>query len=237
MKSASKGDAPLGSLVVAMDSIAVPFPYYVTYNVNCLPFSYYSQSMQRRYAVKSEIRYYKPSCNVDIIPGPHPRLRVTPVGSTGEAFDFSRWKDAPHVALANLRDEPESVARFIRTYGLLARDKRRTVPVREVLEHRDSLRRAWEGDTFNFFAFPAWRGATLCAGQAGGFLIAIDALWPLIQVMFIQDWTEKPMMKCANPDCIAPYFCAVRRGQSFCSHKCAGLISVRRFRKREATQS
>jgi hypothetical protein len=194
----------------------------------------YSHAMQSHYAVTSTIRYYKPPYDVDLLPGPHPRLRVTPVGSTGEAFDLSRWKDAPHVALANLRDEPEAVRRFVHTYGLLARDKRRIVPVREVLEHRDSLRRAWEGDTFSFFAFPAWDGATLCGMQAGGFGIAIDALWPLVQVMFMQDWTEKRIKKCANPDCPAPYFCAVRRGQKFCSQKCAVLINVRLFREREA---
>jgi hypothetical protein len=194
--------------------------------------------MRSHYAVKSEIRYYKPSCNVDLLPGPNPRLRVTPVDVvvSGAAFDFSRWKDAPHVALANQRDEPAAVLRFVRTYGVLARDKRKTVSAWEVLQHRDSLRRAWEGDTFTFFAFPAWHGATLCAGQAGGFLIAIDALWPLIQVMFMQDWTEKRIKKCGNPDCPAPYFCAVRQGQKFCSQKCAVLINVRNFREREAAR-
>lgn len=193
--------------------------------------------MRNHYAVKSTIHYYKPGYDVELLLRPHPRLGVKLAGSAGNAFDVSRWKDAPHVALANLRDEPEAVCRFVRTYGLLAKDKRKTVPIREVLEHRDSLRRAWEGKTFEFFAFPAWHGATLCARQSGGFLIAIDALWPLIQVMFIQDWTEKRIKKCANPDCPAPYFCAVRRGQKFCSQKCGVLINVRRFRQREAKAS
>jgi hypothetical protein len=202
--------------------------------------------MKSHYAIMSTIRYYKPPCDVDLLPGPHPRLCVTPVGGSGEPFDVSRWKDEPHVALANLRHEPEAVLRFTRTYGVLAgdvssfrewpRDKRRTVPVREVLNYRESLRRAWEGETFNFFAFPAWHGATLCGLQAGGFLIAVEALWPLIQVMFIQDWSEKRIRKCANPDCPAPYFCAVRRGQKFCHQKCAVLINVRQFRARETAR-
>jgi hypothetical protein len=193
--------------------------------------------MRSHYAITSTIHYYKPPFDVDLLPSPHPQLRVKLVGSAGHAFDVSRWKDSPHVALANLRDEPEAVCRFVRTYGLLAQDKRKTVPVREVLEHRDSLRRAWEGKTFDFFAFPAWHGATLCGLQAGGFLIAIDALWPLIQVMFIQDWTEKRIKRCGNLDCPAPYFCAVRRGQKFCSQRCGVLINVRRFRQREAKGS
>lgn len=189
--------------------------------------------MQRRYAVKSEIRYYKPSCNVDLLPGPNPRLRVTPIGGvvSGAAFDFSRWKDAPHVALANLRDEPEAVLRFTRTYGVLGKAKARTVSVRQLLQFRDSLRAAWEGSwTDNFFALAITHPALVA--QPTGMVIAINDPWTLVQVLFAQDWAERPMMKCANPDCTAPYFCAVRRGQSFCSHKCAGLISVRRFRER-----
>jgi len=193
--------------------------------------------MRSHYAVTSTIRYYKPPFDVNLLPGPHPRLRVTLVGSSGEAFDYSRWKDAPHVAFANLRDEPEAVCRFVRTYGLLAQDKRKAVPIREVLELRDFLRRAWEGETFNFFALPASGGATLCAVQTGGFLIAIQALWPLIQVMFIQDWTENRIKKCENLDCPAPYFCTVRRGQKFCSQKCGVLINVRRFRQREVNST
>ncbi|MFZ0963666.1 MAG: hypothetical protein WAO35_22610, partial [Terriglobia bacterium] len=112
--------------------------------------------MRTHYAVTSDVRYYKPPLDVGLLLGPHPRLRVTPVVGSGEsAFDVSRWKDLPHVWLANLRDEPEAVLSFIRTYGVLVRDKRKTVPVREVLDYRDFLRRAWEGDTVNFFALPA----------------------------------------------------------------------------------
>jgi hypothetical protein len=194
--------------------------------------------MRSHYAITSTIDYYKPPCDVDLLPGPHPRLlRLTPVfTSGGAAFDVSRWKDAPHVALANLRDEPEAVLRFIRAYGVLVRDKRKSVPVREVLDYRDFLRRAWEGDTYNFFALPATEDISLCAQPTRGFLIAISALWPLIQVMFIQDWPEKRIKKCANPHCPAPYFRAVRRGQKFCGQKCAVLINVRHFREREAAR-
>jgi hypothetical protein len=178
--------------------------------------------MRSHYAVTSEIRYY---------------------GLGEKGFDFSRWKDAPHVALANLRDDPKAVLRFTRTYGALGQyenvlgpHKRKTDPVQEALHYRDFLRRAWEGDTFTFFALPASHGATLCAMQAGGFIIATSTLWPLIQVMFIQDWQQKRIKKCGNPDCPAPYFCAVRKGQKFCSQRCAVLINVRHFREREAAR-
>jgi len=109
--------------------------------------------MASHYAVTSTIRYYKPSQNIDLVPGSPPRLRVAFVETSGEApFDFSRWKDAPHVALANLRDEPEAVLRFARTYGVLARGYKGesiAVPVREVLAYRDELRDMWEGKTYS----------------------------------------------------------------------------------------
>src|SRR5664279_5763443 len=118
--------------------------------------------MQSHYAITSTIRYYKPPCAVALLPGPHPRLRVTLEGKGTPAFDVSRWKDAPHVALANLRDDPKAVLQFTRTYGLLVRDKRTTVPVREVLDYRDFLRCAWEGDTLSFFGRPAIEEIWLC---------------------------------------------------------------------------
>lgn len=39
---------------------------------------------------------------------------------------------------------------------------------------------------------------------------------------------------CANPDCPHPYFLQKRKGQIYCSHPCAVLINVRRFRERES---
>ena len=194
----------------------------------------HSQYMKSHYAVTSTIRYYKPPCKVALLPGSHPRLRVTgwTNGSGAPPFDVSRWKDEPHVALANLRDEPEAVLRFTHTYGILARDKRQTVPVREVLQYRDFLRSAWEGDTYNFFA-QAVNHPFLCV-QPTGLQIAVNDSWMLIQVLFARDIAEKRIKKCGNPDCPAPYFCAVRKGQKFCSQKCAVLINVRHFREREA---
>jgi hypothetical protein len=190
--------------------------------------------MKSHYAVAAMIRYYKPSQNIDLMPGPPPQLRVTFVETSGEApFDFSRWKDAPHVALANLRDEPEAVLRFVRVYGWF--DQRTYVPVQEVLDCRDFLRRAWEGGAI-LFMLPNAGDISLRVTPTGKHL-AVYEMWSLIQIMFARDWEEKLIKKCANPDCLAPYFCAVRRGQKFCSQKCGVLINVRRFRQREAKGS
>ena len=191
--------------------------------------------MQSHYAITTTIRYYKGTYEVGLLPGPHPRLRVTLESKGGAAFEVSRWKDAPHIALANLRDDPKAVLWFTRTYGVLAWGKRKTVSVRGVLNYRDFLRRAWKGDAYNFFALPSAKDIWLIA-QPTGMKIIVNALWPLIQFLFSRDWAEKRIRKCANPDCPAPYFRAVRRGQKFCSQKCAVLINVRQFRAREAAR-
>lgn len=199
-----------------------------------------SQLMQSHYAITGTIRYYKPPCDVELLPGPHPRLRVTPEASSDtRPFDVSRWKDAPHVALANLHDEPEAVLRFTRAYGVLAWDKRKTVPVREVLDYRNELRLAWEEKTdFPFTTamqttVRVWPNVApnLCAGME----IVVKDLGKLMGLLFARDLWEGRLKKCASPDCPAPYLRAVRKGQKFCSQECAVLINVRHFRERSQT--
>ena len=199
-----------------------------------------SQYMQSHYAITITIRYYKGAYEVGLLPGPHPRLRVTLASRGGAPFDVSTWKDEPHIALANLRDDPKAVLWFTRTYGVLAWGKRKTISVRGALNYRDLLRRAWEGDgelnwmgPYNFFALPSVKDIWLIA-QPTGMIITVNALWPLIQFLFSRDWAEKRIRKCENPDCPAPYFRAVRKGQRFCSQRCGVLINVRRFRERAA---
>jgi hypothetical protein len=161
-----------------------------------------------------------------------------------QAFDFSSWKDAPHVALANLRDEPEAVLRFTRTYGVLTRNYKGesiVLSVQDVLALRDVLRDAWEGRTYSPLLTTVDMKTTLLIGpliaQAklnAGIQIQVKNLATLISLLFAQDYSEGRLKKCANPDCSAPYFRAVRRGQKFCSNRCAVLINVRKFRQREA---
>lgn len=66
-------------------------------------------------------------------------------------------------------------------------------------------------------------------GVAGVELYARD-LWSFIRVAFLADHSACKTRVCENSDCPAPYYLAARRGQKFCSHKCAVLINVRRFR-------
>ena len=154
-------------------------------------------------------------------------------------FSFSRWKDPPHVALANLRDEPAAALRFTRTYGVLAHGYKGgeaiTIPVGQVFGFRNKLRRAWDGDEqammdiLNLQTF-LWVRPT-------GIEIVPEDLWTLVRVVFARDWWDERAKKCENPDCPAPYFLAVRKGQKFCSQKCAVLINVRHFREREAQRT
>jgi hypothetical protein len=161
-----------------------------------------------------------------------------------QGFDFSRWLDAPHVALANLRDEPEAVLRFIRTYGVLVRNYKGdsiVLPVQDVLELRDVLRDVWEGRTYSPLLTTVDTETTLLIGpliaQANsnaGIQIQVKNLATLISLLFAQDYSEGRLKRCINADCPAPYFRAVRKGQKFCSQKCGVLINVRNFRAREA---
>ena len=150
-------------------------------------------------------------------------------------FNFSRWKDAPHVALANLRDDAAAVLRFTRTYGVLERDYKggpTHIALSDVFQFRDVLRRAWEGNHDAFLQMLDNVKARLWV-VSSGVGIDIEDLRTLIQVMFARDRWDRRTKKCANPDCAAPYFLAVRKGQKFCSHGCAVLINVRRFRASE----
>ena len=208
-----------------------------------------SQPIRSHYAMTSMIRYYrtlpstlelrradgKKTAYIDVIVN-NPRIV--------QGFDFSRWPDSPHVALANLRDEPEAVWRFTRTYGVLARNYKGesiVLPVQDVLELRDILRDAWEGKTYSPLLTTVDVETTLLLGpliaQANsnaGIQIQVKNLATLISLLFSQDYSEGWLKKCENSDCPAPYFRAVRKGQKFCSQKCGVLINVRRFREREA---
>ena len=67
-----------------------------------------------------------------------------------------------------------------------------------------------------------------------GIDIAVVDLWNLTRLLFLRDYSAGRTRVCSNPDCSSPYFLQQRRGQKYCTHKCAVLMNVRRFREREA---
>jgi len=67
-----------------------------------------------------------------------------------------------------------------------------------------------------------------------GLEVAVLDLWVLIRLLFLRDHAKGKTKVCPNPDCPTPCFLRSRKGQKYCSHRCAVLISVWRFREREA---
>jgi len=63
-------------------------------------------------------------------------------------------------------------------------------------------------------------------------------MWSFIRVAFMRDFFLGRTRICANNayECPSPYFLETRKGQTFCCHKCAVQMNVRRFRERESKE-
>jgi hypothetical protein len=203
--------------------------------------------MHSYYAAQARIRYYGPTAeNVRIEEG---HVYAT----TGQSVDGApRWK-APHEYLANLNLanwEADRVVRFTLRFGPLAprHDPSEALPGPEIkagvpiwidtaqfVALQALLREAWGGDgeALRNIAEGLTADLDLEARPDGLELVARD-LWTLVRLLFLRDRASGKAKLCANADCETPYFLLARRGQKFCSHRCAVLINVRRFRKREA---
>lgn len=195
--------------------------------------------MRSQYAIRGAIRYYKrlpESVKVE-----HGRVyvadRVYAIEEEArpDQFDFRRWKEPPHLALANLRTEDvAAVMGFTRRYGVLTLHRGSFLPS-DIGQFQNYLRQAWRGDgtaleqmwvdlTARFRVEPA------CLA------IEVGDLWTLTRILFLHDWVDGRARVCAEsnePECPTPYFLAVRKGQKFCSDKCAWRANVRRFRERQ----
>jgi hypothetical protein len=197
------------------------------------------QYMGSHYAVTGAIRYYIPPPRRVALQGALLAAAGAPASRRDVDYLF-RWKEPPHVELANLRDDSESALRFTRIYGALSSDYKGeqgiTIPVIQVLTFRDCLRGAWSGEYESLSLILDEAKIVTRMSPAGMDLVPAD-LWTLIRVIFARDFWDKRAKKCENPDCPAPYFLAVRKGQKFCSQKCAVLINVRHFREREARRT
>jgi hypothetical protein len=203
--------------------------------------------MKYHYDIQSDIRYYG-LIPKDVrseggqITGSVPLIQVgAGMQSVSEKpFDYRRWKEPPHVVLANLRlDDLGAVTKFTREYGYVAgkaRDNRYQVDLERLAEQQERVRDAWigfghENDLAIELMLPSDHLSLHIAANGGE--IAVNHLWTLIQILLLRDIAEERTELCASPDCPARYFLPARKGQKFCSHRCSVLVSVRRLRARQ----
>jgi hypothetical protein len=213
--------------------------------------------MRSHYAITAAIRYYgqlptdvrvengqivcspppKLLAALGVMTIPEPGMRWTRIRHN-KPFSFSVWKEPPHVVFANLqidRRDLGPVVKFTREYGQVVGTQDGgvyRVHLRAVAEFQSLVRRAWQGDADDLQTILRSSDVRFSIGPKEKEL-SIGTLPSLIAAFTLQDCSQAKLGECANPECPAPFFLKVRRGQNFCSHRCAVLINVRRFRERE----
>jgi hypothetical protein len=200
------------------------------------------EDMTRYYEFQTTIRYYGPTAE-DI------RVETGHVYATvGKLIDGTPSWRAPHEYLAGLDLggwQADRIAQFTRRFGPLA-PRHATAP-KDRIEPGDAiwidtgnlaglqelLRAAWRGDGNALEEIATGLTADLdLKAQPDRLELVVSDLWTLIRLLFWRDRANGKAKVCANPDCLTPWFLESRRGQKYCSHSCAVLINVRRFRER-----
>ncbi len=204
--------------------------------------------MRSYYAAQARIRYYgaipdsvwteRDAGNVVRLYASQETLPSDPVSV--------RWKEPPHVFLANLPLDKETglldlkaLAKFTRTYGVLFahqfRRQRMIDPVK-IQGLQELLQRAWRGQLEGLDKIEMENIAPEIEFSAtrDGIELRVSDLWTLIRILFLRDYAAGRAQVCAITDCPrTPYFLRSRKGQMFCSHPCAVLANVRRFREEQ----
>lgn len=175
---------------------------------------------------------------VTIQPNPDPDVGDFPYVFSGilgdERLAGKAWRVPPHIAFVNLRvEDPQSVAAFIKQYGvLLYADRREKDPLHDagfrkafsekavdLAAHRGFLRLAWDGEHSSFGLMEDQIEAGIVTRvhvEDGVVSLETPALWTFICFLFLRDFTAGKLGICENPDCPAPYFKKKRRTQKFC---------------------
>jgi hypothetical protein len=156
--------------------------------------------------------------------------------ASDQPVDLSRRKEPVHEALANLAVDIDSLYLFTKSWGFLDADlgekNRFFTRPRHVAPFQERLQRAWRGERDALEEIAKDVKARVDVNTLSVDIAVID-LWSLVRLLFLRDHSAGSTKVCANPDCSSPYFVQQRRGQKFCTHKCAVLMNVRRFRERE----
>lgn len=161
--------------------------------------------------------------------------------ASDQPLDFSRRREPAHEAVANLAPDLDSLYAFTKLWGFLVGDidpetGEAVIRLQQFAPRQTLLRQAWNGELGAINQIANDVKARLDV-NAKGVDIAVVDLWSLVRLQFLRDyWTGKTKM-CLNPDCPSRYFLEQRRGQQYCSHKCAVLMNVRRFRQRQTMRA
>jgi hypothetical protein len=162
---------------------------------------------------------------------------VRPIPSDSP-IDLRRRREPVHEMLANLMLDSGSLYAFTKQWGFLEGEvdaNTGTFRTRacHVMPLQKLLQEAWRGDRQTIENIAKDVTARIDVSPSGAEIAVLD-LWSLIRILFLRDHGTGRTKVCANPDCSSPYFLQQRRGQKYCTHKCAVLMNVRRFREREA---
>lgn len=145
-------------------------------------------------------------------------------------------KEPAHVVLANLELTEKTLEYFKKRFGSLEPIMRLSggaiVPseLESARMKQGVLRSAWRSEPSGLREMFRTLQPFVQI-EKGKLLLVPETLWQFIRLSFALDVVNGKAAVCANPDCPAPYFLRTRKGQQFCSHKCAVLINVRRFRE------
>lgn len=205
--------------------------------------------MKSYYATTTRIRYYSTIPDrVWIAKDPDNVERLYASPETQPA-DPARWREPPHVTLANLLPAKESglldlkaVEKFTRTYGVLGEyptHGQRVIDPVKIQGLQGLLQQAWRGELEELDEIEMYNIApeTEISTTRDGIELRVRDLWTLIRILFLRDYGAGRARVCAITDCPrTPYFLQSRKGQMFCSHPCAVLANVRRFREEQRAQ-
>lgn len=141
------------------------------------------------------------------------------------------------------RPSLEAMDMFIKRYGLLAAetssDEDGNVYFRESAMGfwvcQNTLQEAWKGNAHELKNMRKQVQRKLKVTpiiEAEHVNFTTEQLWPFICMLFFRDYAAGIIAICKIPDCPrTPYFLRAREGQVYCSHECAVLANVRRFRE------
>jgi hypothetical protein len=70
--------------------------------------------------------------------------------------------------------------------------------------------------------------------NAQGMTLHASDIWSFLRLAFMRDYVDGKTKICANLNCQTPFFLQGKKGQMFCSHSCASVAGVLRWRAKQA---